>query len=453
MTLPTRALPRRDFLRGLGASIALPALPSLANTATAAAGANLATTAGGHPLRMAFVYAPNGVNVDRWRAQQPGSDYALGESLESLTKFKDQMQFFGGLGHQNGTAGRDGAGDHARAGASFLTGARPKKTAAEDIRLGVSVDQFAAQRLGYVTRLPSLELSCDASRKSGSCDSGYSCAYQYNLSWQSETQPVAAEANPRLAFERLFGSGTPEQRQASLKRRLETKKSLLDFVTEDVRQLNQAVGKEDRRKLDQYLSSVRAIEQQIERAEAFGAAPDPRVEAPDGIPREFRDHIRLMYDLLALAFETDSTRVATFLLSHDGSNRNFPDLGVPEGHHELSHHGNDQEKLEKIARIDQFYAEQFAYFLDLMSTKHDADGTPILDNSMIVYGCGLADGNRHAHHDLPVLLAGRGGGALAAGRFVKLDHAAPMTDLFVSMLGAMGLQVDNFGDSTGKLAI
>lgn len=442
---------RREFLRGLGVCVALPALPSIAR-ATAAAPA-MATTATGAPLRMAFLYVPNGVNVDKWRPTGGGVDYQLGESLASLADFRKHLQFFSGLGHQNGTAGRDGAGDHARASASFLTGARPRKTSGADIHVGTSVDQLAAQHIGGQTRFPSLELSCDSARKSGSCDSGYACAYQYNLAWRSATLPVAAEKNPRLVFERLFGAGDGEARQAALAQRRNARKSILDFVTDDARRLARKAGKADRRKLDEYLTSVREVEQQVEHVEQFGDPKDPQLATPAGIPPAYRDHLRIMFDLLAVAFQTDSTRVATFLLAHDGSNRSFADIGVPDGHHHLSHHGRDEEKLRKIAEIDKFYVEQFAYFLNVMSEKQDVDGRPLLDNSMILYGSGLADGNAHGHHDLPIILAGKGGDTLTPGRYRQAPERTPMSNLYVSMLNRMGVAVDQFGDSDGKIDI
>jgi hypothetical protein len=448
-----RRLSRRHFLQGAGACIALPSFVSLAPKQALAAAAP-ATTPSGAPLRMAFLYFPNGVNVDKWRPQGEGTDYQLSETMQPLADYKKDFQVFTGFEHKNGWAGPDGAGDHARANATILTGARPKKTAGSDIRLGISVDQMAAQHVGRWTRFPSLELSCDGVRKSGSCDSGYSCAYQFNLAWRSETTPVAPEQNPRLVFERLFGSGNDAQRKSEFARRQAQQRSILDFVREDAQKLHGRLGRGDQQKLDEYLTGVREIERRIEQAEQFGEAPDPGVEAPEGIPKDYREHIRLMYDMLVLAFQTDSTRVATFLMAHDGSNRNFRDIGVPEGHHELSHHQNNEEKLAKIAKIDRFYVEQFAYFLDRLRSVQDEEeeGRSILDNSMIVYASGLSDPNRHQHDNLPVILAGRGGGALTPGRHVNLGENTPMTNLYVRMLDEVGVKVDSFGDSTGRLA-
>lgn len=441
---------RRRFLQGLGMCVALPTLESLTRATTAAAASNaLAVTANGSPLRMAFLYIPNGVILDSWRPTGTGADYTLNKTMQPLAELKSEFQIVTGFEHQNGTAGPDGAGDHARANATFLTGSRPKKTAGSDIRLGVSVDQVTARQVGHLTRFPSLELSCDGARSSGSCDSGYSCAYQFNLSWRSETTPVAPENNPRLVFERLFGSGSVDERKANLEQRSAEQRSVLDFVLDDAKRLQTELGRNDRNKLDEYLTGVRDIEQRIERAERFGATADPGVAAPDGIPRSYREHLRLMADMLVLAFQTDSTRVASFLLAHDGSNRTFNDIGVNDGHHTLSHHQSNAEKMEKIARIDLFYAEQLAYFLTKMKHTKDNHGQSLLDNSMVVYGSGLSDANRHRHDDLPVIVAGKAGGRFNPGRHVQLPDRTPLSNLFVRMINEMGVRQDRFSDSTG----
>lgn len=443
---------RRQFLRGLGVTLALPALDALPQTRAAAAAVGPATTPSGTPLRMAFLYAPNGVIVDKWTPQGEGADYQLNETMQPLAELKSEFQIFSGFEHKNGWAGPDGAGDHARAGGTILTGARPRKTAGADIRAGISVDQLAAQKAGNRTRFPSLELSCDGVRKSGNCDSGYSCAYQFNISWRSETNPVAPESNPRLVFERLFGAGTAAERKLAYQQRQERQKSVLDFMLDDAKQLERQLGRNDREKLGQYLTSVREIEERIQRTEQMGALPDLAKEAPDGIPGAYRDHIRLLMDMLVLAFETDSTRVATFLLAHDGSNRGFKEIGVSEGHHDLSHHQGDREKMAKIAKIDRFYAEQCAYFLQRLRAAKDRDGQSLLNNSMIVYCSGLSDANRHRHDELPVIVAGRAGGRLHPGRHVKLPVKTPMSNLFVSLLDKFGTPEERFGDSTGSWA-
>ena len=448
------SLPRRRFLRGLGISLALPALESLlpvGRALAAAAKPKLATTHSGAPLRMAFLYVPNGVNVARWRPTGEGRDYQLGETMAPLAKVKDHFQVFTGFEQRNGFSGGDGAGDHARALASILTGARPKKTAGSDIRLGISVDQLAAQHVGKETRFPSLELSCDGVRKSGACDSGYSCAYQFNVSWRSETTPVAPESNPRLVFERLFGSGKGEERQRSFQMRQAQQRSILDFVRADASALSRELGRNDQHKLDEYLTGVREIEQRIAKTERFGPLPDPGVEAPAGEPADYQQHIRLMMDMLVLAFRTDSTRISTFMLAHDGSNRSFREIGVSDGHHSISHHQNDPEKLERIGQIDLFYTQQLAYLLEKMRATKEANGKTLLENSMLVYCSGLSDGNRHSHADLPVIVAGHAGGAFKPGRHVNLGTNTPMTNLYVRMLNSMGVKVDRFGDSDGVL--
>jgi hypothetical protein len=400
---------------------------------------------------MAFVYIPNGVHQDNWWPTDEGRAFQLGKTMEPLTPLKSSLQVLGGLNHQNAKAGNDGAGDHARANATFLTGARARKTDSADIQVGVSVDQVAAQQIGHLTRFSSLELSCDSVRKSGRCDSGYSCAYQYNLSWRSPSVPMTPEPNPRLVFERLFGSGVGAERQVHFRQRQATQKSLLDFVMHDAKSLQTQLGQSDRAKLDEYLTGVREIEQRIQRTESFGALPDPRVDAPAGIPGDFGDHMDIMFDLLAMAFETDSTRVATLLLAGDGSNRSYPQIGIAEGHHYCSHHRNDVDLMGKIARIDRYYMEHFARFLKRLEQTKDVDGRSVLHNSMIVYGSGNADGNRHTHDNLPVILAGGGGGTLESGRHVNLG-GRPMSDLFLSMTDRLGVQgIERIGDSSGRV--
>jgi len=442
-------LSRRRFLagtalHGLGTAVALPAFASLRTARAATAGDT-------PPVRMAFVYVPNGVNVERWRSAGEGRDYTLGATLEPLAELRDRFQVIGGLAHRNGEPGPDGAGDHARATATILTGMRPRKTAGADIRAGISVDQFAARRIGRATRLPSLELSCDADRASGACDSGYACAYSYNMSWRSENQPATAESNPRLVFERLFGAGRGAERARSLAARREGRRSILDFVAEEARSLAGGLDAADRRKLDEYLAGVREIELQLDRFDALPVPQVPDLDFTDGPPPSYGEHMRLMADMLALAFRTDSTRVATLMFAHDGSNRTFPEIGVGDGHHSISHHQDDPERLAKIAAIDRFYAEQFAHLLRRLAEAKEADGRSVLDHAMIVYTSGLSDGHRHSHDDLPVILAGGAGGRLATGRHLRLPGGRPMSDLFVTMLDLVGAPTDRFGDSRGRL--
>jgi hypothetical protein len=451
--LAQRRASRRQFLRGLGACVALPALSSLrpARALVALAPEALATTATGAPLRTAFLFFPNGAIPAAWWPKEEGAEFELSRTLEPLAPKREFVQVLGGLDHLNAEAGPDGAGDHARGGGTFLTGVRLKKSAT-DIRAGVSIDQVMARQIGHLTRFPSLEVACDAGRKSGACDSGYSCAYQFNLSWSSQTTPMTPEANPRLVFERLFGAGAPGERRANLERRRKEQRSVLDFVMDDARRMQNRLDSHDRAKLDQYLTGVREIESRIEKVEQFGETPDPDVETPIGIPTDYTEYVQLMYDMLILAFQTDSTRIATFLLAHDGSNRSFDHIGITEGHHDLTHHQNRAEWIEKVSDIDRWYVAQFARFLEKLDAVQDVDGNSILHNSMIVYGSGNADGNRHTHSNLPLLLAGRGGGTLSAGRYVK-HGSKPASNLFLTLADRVGLSdLPRFGDSTERLS-
>lgn len=441
--LASHAPTRRHFLRGLGTLMALPALESLTPRGFAA------VKEAKRPVRMAFLYIPNGVNVDEWMPTGEGAGYQLSKSLKVIEEHRNDFTVVSGLCHDWARSHGNGGGDHARATASFLTGCQAKKTAGADIQLGVSVDQIAAQQIGHLTRLPSLELSSDGQRSAGRCDSGYSCAYQFNLAWRSETMPMAPEMDPRLVFERLYGYGAAAGKGPDAARKQRLQKSVLDVVLGEAKSLSGKVNAADRRKLDEYLTSVRDIEQRIERAEKLSTQM-PDVPVPEGIPDSYQEHMRVLFDLLTLAFQTDSTRIATFMLAHDGSNRSFADIGVPEGHHSISHHQRDPEKLRKIGEIDRFYLKQLGWFLSKLKTTKDGDGN-LLDNSMIVYGGGISDGDRHDHSRLPVILAGKGGGTLTPGRRVALDGEVPMTNLYLAMLERMGVKAQKVGDSTGRL--
>jgi len=442
------SLSRRHFLRGLGACIALPAFESFAPVRLFGASTGAAKTA---PVRMAFVYVPNGtIPASWWPEGDAGNNFDLSPTLQPLEKVRHQLQVISGLDDVSADPGPDGGGDHARAGGTFLTGVRIKKTAGSNICAGTSIDQVVARQVGHLTRFPSLELTCDAVRKAGNCDTGYSCVYEYNLAWRSATQSLAPEPNPRLVFERLFGAGPPNERAANLKRRQEEQQSILDFVMDDADAVERKLNGRDRQKLDQYLTGVREIEQRIERAERMPVV-NPAADAPAGIPPNFEEHIALMFDMLTLAFQTDSTRVATLLMAGEGSNRTFTEIGLSEGHHNLTHHRNEQAMIDKVKQIDLWYVKQLAKFLEKMDQTKDIDGRSLLHNSMIVYGSGNADGNRHTHTNLPILLAGSGGGALKGGRYVKVN-SAPLTNLFLSMADQMGVQgLERHGDSTGRL--
>ena len=447
-------LSRRHFLRGLGACLALPAMESLkpiaSLSAQTGASSQLATTATGAPLRTAFVYFPNGAIQSAWWPKGEGDKFQFNRTLQPLEQTRNMVSVLGGLDDACANAGPDGGGDHARANGTFLTGVRIKKSAT-DIRAGVSIDQVFAKNIGPLTRFASLELTCDDSRKTAACDSNYSCAYQYNISWSSPTTPMTPEFNPRLVFERLFGTGAPGKRSLESQRRRQEQKSILDYVMQDAHSMQHRLGTDDRDKLDQYLTGVREIETRIQRAEKFKPQPDPMIETPSGVPIDHEAYVSLMYDLLVLAFQTDSTRVATFCLAHDGDNRSFSHIGIPEGHHDLSHHQENAERIEKVARIDLWYAQQFARFLKKMQDTRDIDGKSLLHNSMILYGGGNADGNRHTHTNLPIVLAGAGGGTISGGRFVN-HGSQPTTNLFLSMADRLGIEgLERFGDSTGRL--
>ena len=441
----SKQLSRRTFLRGLGVSIALPWLEAMGPvTSWAAAPANATQTV---PNRMAFLYVPNGKIMEDWTPTQVGADYELTEILKPLANVKDKTLVLSGLTADKARANGDGGGDHARAMAAFLTGAQPRKTDGSDIHAGISVDQAAASHIGKQTRLPSLELGIDPGYRSGNCDSGYSCVYSSTMSWRSATQPLPKEVNPKLAFERLF-STMPDTERVE---RDQQRKSILDFVMQDSKDLIRQVSGNDVRKLDEYFSAIRDIELRIDAAEKFPALERPDYIAPEEIPKDFQEHVRLMMDLIILAFQTDVTRVVTFTLANEGSNKSYPTVEVTDGHHYLSHHRGDEEKIEKIRKIDIFHTQQLAYFLEKMNAIPEADGS-LLDHSMIVYGSGNADGNRHSHHDLPILLAGSGCGTLKTGRHIRYPKETPLNNLWLSMLNRMDVDLARLGDSTGSLS-
>ncbi len=438
--------------------LALPALESLlparafAASETAAKAGGLATTATGAPLRAAYVYFPNGAIQSNWWPDATGANMKLNATLQPLESVREHIRVLGGLDHACAVGGVDGGGDHARANSVFLSGVRARKSAT-DIHLGVSIDQIMARQVGHLTRLPSLELTCDDVRRSSACDSDYACAYQYNISWSSPTTPVSAEANPRLAFERLFGTGAPGQRAANSKRRELAQKSVLDFVMDDARSMQKRLASNDRAKLDQYLTGVRDIEARIQKAERFGTPHDPNMETPAGVPSDQAEYVSMMFDLMVMAFQTDSTRVASFCLAHDGDNRSFSHIGIPEGHHDLSHHQGDPDRIAKVAKIDAWYVQQFAKFLTKLKDAKDVDGNSLLHNSMIVYGSGDADGNVHSHSNLPIVLAGGGGGGLGSAGYTRYQ-STPACNLFLSMADRMGMKnLERFGDSTGRIAL
>ncbi|MDZ4797465.1 MAG: DUF1552 domain-containing protein [Bryobacteraceae bacterium] len=433
-------LSRRFFLRGAGCAVALPLLDSMVP-----AFAKTATT----PTRMAFVYVPNGIIMKDWTPVARGPQFDLTRTLEPLAAYKEQMVLMTGLTQNGGRALGDGPGDHARAASSYLTGVHPRKTAGADIQCGVSVDQVAAQAVGGKTRFASLEFGCEDGRLVGNCDSGYSCAYSNSISWRGEATPMPPEINPRVVFERLFGGTDQGESPAARASRERSRRSILDLVSEDAKSLQSNLGPTDNRKLDEYLTGIREIEKRIQMS-GQQKTPAPTMEMPDGIPADFVEHSRLMFELMALAFQTDQTRIQTFMLGREGSNRTYREIGVPDPHHGISHHKNDEVLVEKLAKINRHHMDQFAVFIDRLAKTQDGDGT-LLDHSMIVYGSGLSDGNRHLHHDLPVLMVGAGSGAWKTGRHVEYAKDTPMNNLFVTMLDRMGVPAETLGDATGKL--
>lgn len=431
--------------------MALPALEALrCSPVSAASGAS------GSPIRTAFIYVPNGAQQDAWFPSGAGKAFQLSSTMRPLEALREKIQVIAGLDHQHAEAGPDGAGDHARANATFLTGMRARKTSSSNIHVGQSIDQLIAQSVGHQTRYASLELTCDSIRKSGRCDSGYSCAYQYNVSWRTPVTPMTPEPNPRNVFERLFGDQDP-QGNGQQQLRTREQKSILDFVLEDAKHLRAELGTSDGHKLDEYMSGIRDVEQRIERLETFPTGKLADFDAidqllPDAIPQDYAEHIDVMFELLALAFQTDTTRVATLMLAHDGSNRSFPELGIQEGHHNLTHRQEEQYARDRVAQIDVFYISRLAKFLERLRNTQESDGETLLDHSMIVYGSGIADANRHTHDNLPLILAGSGGGGLNSGRYVDAG-SQPMSNLFLSIADRMGVKnVDRFGDSTGRFS-
>jgi hypothetical protein len=400
---------------------------------------------------MAFFYVPNGIHMPEWTPKTEGPLTQLPSILEPLKNVREQIQVLSGLTVDKARPHGDGPGDHARAMSAFLTGAQPRKTHGADIRAGVSIDQYAAQKIGNRTRFGSLELGCERGLNAGNCDSGYSCAYSANLSWRSETLPMAKEIDPRAVFERLFSNAVKKDVDASQARRDLYRASILDLVAEDAKRLQRQLGITDQRKMDEYLTAVRELEVRIRKSGPVVVVGSAKMAQPAGVPRDYEQHLRLLCDLLALAFQTDSTRIATFVFANEGSNRPYRAIGVPDGHHDLSHHGGSHEKQEKIRKINRFHMTQFAFFLEKLKAVKEGAGT-LLDNSMIVYGSGNGDGNRHNHDNLPILLAGRGGGTLAGGRHVRYPKDTPLTNLFLSLLERLEVPAERFGDSTGKLS-
>jgi hypothetical protein len=442
--LTHRHLSRRTFLRGVGAAIALPMLDAMTPTLAAA------NRTGKAPVRLVFAYVPNGIIMKDWTPTTVGKAYEMTRILTPLRAYRDDILVISGLADHNGNELGDGPGDHARAGASFLTGVHCKKTSGADIRNGVSADQIAAQAFGSETRFASLELGCEDSRTVGNCDSGYSCAYTNSISWRSPTTPMPPEVNPRLVFERLFGTEDFKLDPATRARRAQYRRSILDMVREDTQTLTGTLGQADRRKMDEYLTSVREIEVRIQNAERNNHTVTPGIDKPTGIPVTFAEYVSLMFDLQVAALRTDSTRVSTLMIGREGSMRTYPEINISDSHHPLTHHRNIPDFIEKVTQINTFHIDLFARFLGKLKSTQDGDGT-LLDNALVVYGSGISDGNRHTHENLPILVAGRGGGSVKPGRHIAYDHETPVANLYMTLLDRAGVHPASIGDSTGKL--
>lgn len=438
------SLSRRHFLRGMGACVALPWMASLPGM----------TPVGRSPLapkrsRLVYFYVPNGVHMQDWTPQTEGKDFELPWILEPLAPYRKHFSVLSGLTQDKARANGDGPGDHARAAAVFLTGVQPLKTDGQ-IRLGPSADQLAAEALGAQTPFPSLVLGCEKGGNAGQCDSGYSCAYSSNISWQNETTPALKEVRPRLLFERLFRGGASGEDGKARAERLARRRSVLDYVADDAKRLNRDLAEDDRVKLDEYLSGVRELERRIEHAESEIVTEVPESARPDSIPRDFGAYLRLMSDMVVLALRTDRTRVVSFLMANEGSNRSYPMLDIRDGHHELSHHKNDPAKFEQIRKINRFHVEQLAHFLAQLVETQDG-GRALIDDVQMVYGSGISDGNRHNHDELPVLLIGKGSGKLKPGRHVRYAKNTPLNNLHLRLLDNMGVRADALGDGTDLL--
>jgi len=449
MSLHTHVLHRRTFLRGLGATMALPLLDSMRPAASGLAPSQ-------PPIRLGYVYTPNGIigACDKsprkfmWTPKTTGENFQFSPTMKALEPFREHLNVFSGLAQVNGRALGDGPGDHARATATFLTGVHPYKTGGADFRLGTSADQIAAKELGKYTQLSSLELGLEAQPLAGNCDSGYTCAYM-SMSWRGPTSPLPAEINPRAVFERLFGDGDSTDASARMAR-LEKQKSVLDYVAGSLSRLRMTLGTGDKRKIEEYLEAVRDIERRIQLAETQNVEL-PHIERPSAIPDDYIQYSKLMIDLQVAAWQTDMTRVASFMLGRDGSNRAYREIGISDGHHSISHHQGDQERIDKLIKIDELHVAMFAYLLERLRDTPDGDGS-LLDHSLVLFGSSLSESNIHTHDDLPIVLAGRANGQLKGNRHLAYSKETPLNNLFLNMFDLAGVpDVDGFGDSTGRL--
>jgi hypothetical protein len=440
-----RPLSRRTVLKGLGVSIALPLLETMRPLVARAGAAQAA--AGAFPNRMVFVYFPNGVMMNAWKPTGEGSEFELSRTLKAFEQFKDNMLVLANLSDNKARGG----GAHACTMPAYLSGESIYKTQGDDIRAAITCDQIVAQKVGSATRFPSLELGCDFGQQDGFCDTGYSCVYQTNISWRSENQPAPKEVNPRIVFDRLFAGQVAGETSIVQQQRETMNLSILDFVREQATEINKRVSLNDRRRMDEYLTSIRDIERRIQAPPAEISADAAKgMERPTRVPPLFRDHFRLMADMLVIALQTDMTRVATLVMATEGNRRSYPELGFTEEHHGVSHHKGDPDLQEKFTKINEHHAGEMAYLIDRVSKVQEGENT-LLDNSMIVFGSGMADGNAHAHRDIPTVIFGKGGGTIDPGRHVVCEPNTPICNLWLSLMDRMGVEEEKLGDSTGRL--
>ncbi|MFN7927853.1 MAG: DUF1552 domain-containing protein [Blastocatellia bacterium] len=440
MIIEKKSLPRRTFLRGMGVALALPMLDAMTPALSGSA----------KPVvRLGFVYVPNGIIADKWTPVSEGANFEFKSTMKPLEAYRDRLLVLSGLAQVQGRALGDGAGDHARAGATWLTGAHPKKSEVT-IRAGVSADQLAARELSKYTQFGSLELGIESNQLAGGCDSGYSCAYTNTMAWRNETTPLPVENNPRAIFERLFGDGDSTD-AASRLAQFNRQRSLLDYVNGSLKRLGSSLGNADRNKLNEYTDAIRDIERRIQKAEAQNATMKmPVMERPTAVPDEFEDHVKMVLDLQVLAWQTDMTRVITLMMAREGSNRPYRNIGISDGHHNVTHHQNDADKIAKVIKINEVHVKMFAYLLERMKATPDVEGN-LLDNSLVMYGSSICDGNLNTHHDLPFVLAGGAAGQVKGGRHIMYPKETPLNNLLLTMLEKAGVPTEKFGDSTGKL--
>ena len=445
MIITRKHLPRRTILRGLGAAVALPLLDGMVPAMTA-----IARTAAAPIRRLGFFYVPNGMAMKYWEPEVEGAAFDLPRTLEPLAAHRDKLNVLTGLAAMEAyPQPGEGGGDHARAAGTYLTGMHIKRTTAADVLSGVSADQIAGRALASETQFASLELALESVELLGACDGTYACAYTNTISWRTPTAPLPMENDPRALFERMFGTAASTDPAARLAR-IRRDRSILDSVSDKAAALRVRLAPGDQVKLTEYLDAVRDVERRIQKAEEQVGRDVPVVDQPAGIPQDFAAHARLMFDMLALAYQTDLTRVTTFMLGREVSSRPYPEIGIPDSHHPLSHHENDPQKLDDLGRLNRYHMEQFAHLVQKLGETPDGDGT-LLDQSLLVYGAGISDSNTHFHDNLPIALVGGKAAGLQGGRHIRYPHRTPVTNLWMTLLDRMGVPAEQLGDSTGKV--